>query len=116
MQDHHSKLPAVIFEYAFYPDGSRKFHYISENALEVLGVESDRLLADPLRIDSVFVDRDPGVFNAATGECCDGTGDVTMAVHSGSTSAPVRFRYSDQLNDKGVVIRRGLAERTPVEG
>ena len=38
------KLPAVIFEYTFFPDGKRDFTYISPRSLEILGLDQKILL------------------------------------------------------------------------
>lgn len=38
------KLPAVIFEYTFFPDGRRDFTYISPRCLEILGLDQKILL------------------------------------------------------------------------
>lgn len=38
------KLPAVIFEYTFFADGSRDFTYISPRCLEILGLDQKILL------------------------------------------------------------------------
>jgi len=45
------KLPAVIFEYSFFADGSREFTYISPRSLEILGLNQEILLQDvfPIR-------------------------------------------------------------------
>ena len=38
------KLPAVIFEYTFFPDGRRDFTYISPRCLEILGLDQKILI------------------------------------------------------------------------
>jgi PAS domain S-box-containing protein len=40
------KLPAVIFEYTFFTDGSGEFTYISPRSLEILGLDQEILLRD----------------------------------------------------------------------
>jgi len=44
MQQVIDKLPAVIFEYTVFPDGSRDFTYISPRCEEILGVSHEVLL------------------------------------------------------------------------
>jgi PAS domain S-box-containing protein len=39
------KLPAVVFEYTFFPDGNRDFTYISPRCQEVLGLDREVLLS-----------------------------------------------------------------------
>src|SRR5215203_3820865 len=46
MQDILRHLPVVLYEYAIYPDGSKKFLYVSDAAETILGVSPVDVVED----------------------------------------------------------------------
>lgn len=47
MQDLLKHLPVVLYEYAIFPDGQKKFLFLSDAAESILGVEPSAVVADP---------------------------------------------------------------------
>ena len=45
-------LPAVVFEYTFFPDGRRHFTYLSPRCEELLGIDSEVVMRDHIPIHS----------------------------------------------------------------
>ncbi|HEX8039402.1 MAG TPA: PAS domain S-box protein [Chryseosolibacter sp.] len=58
MRDLINHLPAVIFELAVFPDGVRRFNYVSDTSEDILGVSSAELMANPRLLDSVIDEQD----------------------------------------------------------
>jgi len=65
---HHfiDKLPAVIFEYTIFPDGSRDFTYISPRCEEILGATQEELLNGVYPLKDVIHKDDWNSFNEST--------------------------------------------------
>lgn len=58
MQDLIRHLPAVIYEYAVYPDGSSRFLYISDACESILGLSPSAILKDASLLDSIVHEDD----------------------------------------------------------
>lgn len=58
MQDLIRHLPAVIYEYAVYPDGSSRFLYISDACESILGLSPSAILEDASLLDSIVHEDD----------------------------------------------------------
>ena len=61
-------LPAVVFEYTIFPDGSRDFTYISPRCEQVLGLSQQVLLKGILPMRNFIHPQDWPVFNASMEE------------------------------------------------
>jgi PAS domain S-box-containing protein len=59
-------LPAVVFEYSVFPDGSREFTYISPKCEEILGVSQEVLLRGILPMKNFIYHEDWNAFHAST--------------------------------------------------
>lgn len=109
MQDLIRHLPAVIYEYAFYPDGNHRFHYVSENCGSILGMSSPQLLQDAFILrDRVVPDDIPElekIFAPGEGPL---KGPTTTHVRFLHPAKRIEFRYSDHQQSNGVVLRRGI--------
>jgi PAS domain S-box-containing protein len=109
MQDLIRYLPAVIYEYAFYPDGHHCFHFVSDRALEILGVSPSQIMADPEVLTSITVRDDQAlVKHAFSREAAGGESVVRVKLPEGDVVKGVEFRYSDECTEDGMVIRRGM--------
>jgi PAS domain S-box-containing protein len=54
MQDLLRYLPVVLYEYAIYPDGTKKFHYLSDAAESILGVNPAEIIGNPEAINNLI--------------------------------------------------------------
>ncbi len=115
MQDLNRNLPALIFEYAFYPNGENKFHFVSEASREVLGLEPEALMRDASLINTVVIGDSVGIFSSAP-EAGDGTPacECILKIEAKGTAKDLRVTYADQRSSSGVVVRRGVAQLTSV--
>lgn len=66
MQHIVDKLPAVIFEYTVFPDGSRDFTYVSPRCKEILGLSQEIILSGVLPIRSFIHPEDWEDFSRST--------------------------------------------------
>src|SRR5688500_6422459 len=109
MQDLIRHLPAVIYEYAFYPDGNHRFHYLSENCDSVLGVGSSHLSQDVFVLrDSVVPDDLPKLEKIFSPGERPLNGPTTTQLRFRHPPRKIEFRYSDHQQSNGVVLRRGI--------
>ena len=51
-------LPGSVFQYRSYPDGRRRFEFISRSAERVRGIDPERALADPAVVTDTIVESD----------------------------------------------------------
>ncbi|MBT1702657.1 PAS domain-containing sensor histidine kinase [Chryseosolibacter indicus] len=58
MQDLFKYLPAVVYEYAIYPDGRQCFTYVSEASSTILGIDAQVLLNDASILDTIVHEDD----------------------------------------------------------
>jgi PAS domain S-box-containing protein len=58
MQDLLKHLPAVLYEYVIYPDGTKHFTYISEASENILGVSAQEVMNDAGVMDSLIHEED----------------------------------------------------------
>lgn len=116
MQDLIRNLPALIFEYAFYPDGTKKFHFVSDVSRDVLGLEPEQLMNDPSVIDTVIVGDSAGVFDGRLPPASEETspGESLLKVQLKGVTRVVRMTYADQHCPNGVVLRRGIGQLVTV--
>src|SRR5690349_2302835 len=118
MQDLIRHLPAVIYEYAFYPDGNHRFHFVSERSVEMLGLDPGQLIADPGVLTSIAVLEDQRLLSQAfSRDARVGQPVVARIRHpKAEVVKRVEIRYSDHIRENRVVIRRGfICEKTDTE-
>jgi PAS domain S-box-containing protein len=53
MQDLLKHLPAVLYEYAIQPDGSRRFNFISEACESILGISRQEVMKEPNLLETI---------------------------------------------------------------
>ena len=109
MQELIRHLPAVIFEYAIYPDGTHRFHYVSENAMDILGVSAATLMQDPAVLIARIAPEDRWKYSLfVSAESVSGTKHMSVGISCGNRLLNMEFRYSDQQKAEGIVLRRGI--------
>lgn len=110
MQDLIRHLPAVIYEYAFYPDGNDRFHYVSEGSTSIFGLNAADLMRDPSILKARIVADEFGRYSKAFSPASSPEdGAVVVGMNVGNDIKKLEFRYSDQKLENGVVLRRGVA-------
>jgi PAS domain S-box-containing protein len=95
------KLPAVVFEYSVFPDGSRDFTYISPRCEEILGVSQEVLLRGILPMKNFIYHEDWGRFYETTED---------------SLTSLREWKWEGRLNSRGQVIwieASGIPTRMP---
>jgi PAS domain S-box-containing protein len=111
MTDIIRNLPAVIYEYAIYPDGRRLFTYVSPSSERILGIHSEDVLRDPAVMDSLVYEEDREHFEQSS---FDSQGSAREWNWQGRFLIDgkikwVEIRSNHELQDE-VVIRRGLIQ------
>jgi PAS domain S-box-containing protein len=112
MQDLLRLLPAVLYEFAIYPDGKKKLLFISESATTILGVSPEKALDDPCVIESLFHPDD--LLNAKDSvavshrEGKDWYWNGRMLVNGEERWMEIRSNHEQR--DDGVILRRGVIQ------
>lgn len=95
------KLPAVVFEYSVFPDGSRDFTYISPRCEEILGVSHEVLMRGILPMKNFIHHEDWSRFYETTED---------------SLARLREWKWEGRLNSRGQVIwieASGIPSRMP---
>lgn len=112
MQDLLKHLPAVVYEYAIHPDGTRAFNYVSESASTILGLESESIVKNPLLMDSiVHADDIEDLHTTSTQserESLEWNWQGRMIVRN--EVRWVEIRSNHETNDDGLILRRGIIQ------
>lgn len=111
------QLPAVVYEYAFFPGGDEGFNFVSEKAFDLLGIPANALTGDAGSLKSVVREEDHPVLNAAFSK--NNTfrfPDVgVMRFTTYPAMKELQLRFNDEVSQDGTVIRRGLIEEVKTE-
>jgi PAS domain S-box-containing protein len=83
------RLPAVVFEYSVFPDGSRDFTYISPRCEEILGVSQEVLMRGILPMKNFIYHEDWSKFYEST---------------ENSLASLREWKWEGRLNSRGEVI------------
>jgi PAS domain S-box-containing protein len=112
MQDLLQHLPAVIYEYAIHPDGTRSFNYISQACKSILGLNPDDVLRDATLMDSIVHKDDVDNLRETSLECernfLEWNWQGRMLVNG--KVRWVEIRSNHELKDNGVILRRGIIQ------
>jgi len=112
MQDLIRQLPAVIYEFAIYPDGTTRFLFISEACKTILGLSPESVMKDARVMDAIVHKEDLASMQE--------TSDVSqrdgkewnwqgrMIVGDKIIWAEVRSNH--EVRADGVIIRRGIIQ------
>lgn len=117
MQTLIGQLPAVVYEYAFLPDGNEGFNFVSERAFYLLGIPASALTEDAGLLKSVVREEDHTVLNAAFSKNNSfrfpDVGVIRLTTHP--VMKELQLRFNDEVSEDGTVIRRGLIEEVKTE-
>jgi PAS domain S-box-containing protein len=116
MQDLIRHLPAVVYEYAFYPDGTSRFHFVSEKSREILGLTAAELMENPDMLFTRVWPGDEAVLRDAFSRQSLSKEPVNLTVRLKSDAGGklLQFQYADHPSDEGIIFRRGVVLR--IEG
>ncbi|HMG89275.1 MAG TPA: PAS domain S-box protein, partial [Chryseolinea sp.] len=112
MQDLIRHLPAVIYEYSIHPDGTRRFNFISEACLSILGLSSSDVMHDATLMDSI-VHKDDLNDLTKTSVNAERAGSEwnwqgRMIVRGKVKWVEIRSNHT--LNSEGIIHRRGIIQ------
>lgn len=101
----------MIFEYALYPDGQHRFHFVSDRSRDMLGIAPCELMADASLAHSLLADDGTNLFGngGSIGKKCDSI--VRVRVNGKTKTLCVSF--VDQAGEHGVILRRGTIHEMP---
>lgn len=112
MTDLIRHLPAVIYEYAIYPDGRRCFHYISPSSELILGLKPEQILADGRVMDAIVDPRDLADLQETTIQSEQSGRDWNWQgrfIVNGRVKW-VEIRSNHERTEESVILRRGLIQ------
>jgi PAS domain S-box-containing protein len=112
MQDLLRHLPAVLYEYAIFPDGQKRFTYLSESAESILGVSPADVVNDPRVLESVVHAEDLASLHDTSAishyEGRDWYWHGRMMVRG--EERWVEMRSNHEKRSDGVILRRGIIQ------
>jgi PAS domain S-box-containing protein len=112
MQDLIRHLPAVIYEYAVYPDGMRRFTFISEACKSLLGLSPKTVMNDANVLDALVHEEDRASMQETSAlsiqEAREWTWQGRMVVFGNVIWVDVRSNH--ELKPDGTIIRRGIIQ------
>lgn len=112
MQDLLKNLPGVFYEYAIYPDGGKKFLFLSESANTILDLKVEEVLRDPEVLDALIhpddLQRLQETSLASQKDGKDWYWDGRMIIHGEERWMEIRSNHETQ--EDGVIIRRGIIQ------
>src|SRR5687767_8040898 len=69
MQDLLKHLPAVLYEYAIQPDGSRHFNFVSEASEYILGISAQDVMSDSALLETIIHNEDINNLRETSATC-----------------------------------------------
>lgn len=112
MQDVIKHLPAVIYEYAVYPNGEKRFEFVSANSKKILGLDPDAIMRDENEMYSIVHEedllylKDTALQSREEGVEWHWQGRVRV---NGKVKW-VEFRSNHEVLSDGVILRRGIIQ------
>lgn len=112
MEDLFKNLPAVIYEFAIYPDGKRCFNFISDSCEPILGLKATDILRDHKVLDAIVHDEDlPYLKDSASDSRNLATEWFWQGrVHVNGEVKWVEFRSNHHSGKNGIILRRGIIQ------
>ncbi len=112
MQDLIKHLPAVLYEYVIFPDGSRRFEFISDACESMLGLSARSILHDAQTLDSIVHQDDIQDLyeTSATSERGAKEWNWQGRVWVEGKIKWLEFRSNHELKPDGSVVRRGVIQ------
>ncbi|RAW02822.1 PAS domain-containing sensor histidine kinase [Pseudochryseolinea flava] len=112
MQDLIRHLPAVIYEYAVYPDGTTRFLFISDASKSILGLSPKSVMADPSVLEAIVHEDDLASLKESSErsirEAVEWSWEGRMMVFGKVVWVDVRSNH--ELQTDGTIIRRGIIQ------
>lgn len=112
MQDLIRYLPAVIYEYAIHPDGTRRFEYVSEACQPILGLSQSELIANPDAIHAIIHPEDLAEMKNSYDRCVnlgmEWNWQGRMIINGETRWMEIRSNHD--VKDTGTTIRRGIIQ------
>src|SRR5690606_39003439 len=112
MQDLLKHLPAVFYEYAVHPDGTKQFLYLSDAAEIILGVKPVDVIRDSSIMDLLIHKEDLTHLNDTSAishkEGRDWHWQGRMVIHG--KERWMEMRSNHELRADGSIIRRGIIQ------
>ena len=104
------KLPAVVFEYSVFPDGTRDFTYISPRCEEILGVSQEVLMRGILPMKNFIHHEDWNAFYESTEQSLAGLQEWKWEGRLNSRGEVIWIEASGQpsMMPDGVVVCHGI--------
>ncbi|MCD9015928.1 PAS domain-containing sensor histidine kinase [Parachryseolinea silvisoli] len=112
MQDLIRNLPAVIYEYAVYPDGISRFTFMSESAEPILGVSPKKVMEDASVLEAIIHEDDrPGLTASVEQSLQEGRDwHWEGRVHVRGDILWIEARANHAIEPDGTIIRRGVIQ------
>ncbi len=112
MQDLIRHLPAVIYEYAVKPDGTRRFDFISDACKSILGLLPEAIMQDATLIESIIHKDDLEDLLKSSASCEEAGSELSwqgrMLVNGNIRWLEIRSNH--QVKEDGTILRRGLIQ------
>ncbi|HYF69998.1 MAG TPA: PAS domain S-box protein [Ohtaekwangia sp.] len=112
MQDILKHLPAVFYEYAIYPDGEKKFLYLSDAAEKILNIKPCEAVNDPGLMDRLIHKDDLQDLHFTSKisqqEGRDWHWQGRMLVRG--EERMMEMRSNHETREDGIIIRRGIIQ------
>lgn len=105
-------MPVVIYEYSIYPDGSRRFGFVSGASESILGLAPEAVMGDPTLMENIVYSEDFANLKETSSRCAEQGLEwhwQGRMVVRGSIKW-VEIRSNHELTQDGVVIRRGIVQ------
>jgi PAS domain S-box-containing protein len=112
MQDLLKHLPAVLYEYVIYPDGSRRFNFVSDTCHSILGVAADAVVKDSNALDAI-IHKDDLVDLHETSTLCENEGREWSwqgRIWVQGNLRWVEFSSNHELKTDRSIVRRGIIQ------
>jgi PAS domain S-box-containing protein len=112
MQDFIKHLPAVLYEYVIFPDGSRKFNFISDACESILGISPEAVMSDARVLDDLIHEDDLQNLHETSlqSENAGGEWNWQGRMWIGDRLRWMEFHSNHELKSDGKIIRRGVVQ------
>jgi PAS domain S-box-containing protein len=112
MQDLLKHLPAVLYEYAIQPDGSRRFSFVSDACDFILGVSASEVMKEPALLETIVHTDDLNGLRESSAVCESEGKDLHW---QGRMWVRGKLRWMDiksnhELKSDRSIIRRGIIQ------
>src|SRR5688572_19389780 len=112
MQELIKHLPAVLYEYVIYPDGARRFNYVSDAAQSILGLSPQAITQDSTVLDAIVHKDDINNLyeTSSVSETAGSEWNWHGRMWVGTTLKWMEFRSNHELKKDGSIVRRGIIQ------